>query len=87
MPHLLAHLPVRGTFCGSLELVFAASAASEQHLYTGAPPGVPAVPQAEVRDGRVGRVRLAAVGVWGLAPMSKSSGPPPRRLGAATTLF
>ena len=57
--------------------LFAASAASEQHTYTGARPGVPAVPQAEVRDGRVGTVRPTAAGVWGLAPMKLRSTPWP----------
>ena len=54
--------------------------------YNGAPPGVPAVPQAF--RGRVGRVRLAAVGVWGLAPMKRRElRSSPSQAPAATTFL
>ena len=65
---------------------FAARVSARATPYNGAPPGVPAVPQAF--RGRVGRVRLAAVGVWGLAPMKRRElRSSPSQAPAATTFL
>ena len=45
--------------------VFAARVAREQHSYSGAPPGVPAVPQAEVREAGSGGCDQAQWGFGG----------------------